>query len=231
MYGERYEFEPVGHQQDEPPQRGFSLFGFPFSIDPFFFLTAWLIGGRRDPVWIGVWIVIVLVGITAHELGHAFAGRRLGLRPWIRLFAFGGMTGWQNPRPLTARQQIFVSFAGPAVGLTIGGLVIAAALAGVFQGAPYAVARIVNDLLWVNLGWAILNLLPILPLDGGHITASAAQMMAGPRGVLGARVFSVVVIVAIGAWALVSREWWILILCVVFGYTNVQALRSELSPT
>jgi Zn-dependent protease len=27
----------------------------------------------------------------------------------------------------------------------------------------------VEQMLWVNIGWAIFNLLPILPLDGGHI--------------------------------------------------------------
>jgi stage IV sporulation protein FB len=212
---------------EDRPRRGLQIFGFPLRIDPFFFVTAWLIGGRREPQWMVSWVVIVLIGVLAHELGHAFAGRRLGLQPWIRLVAFGGVTGWSQPRPLTARQQIMISAAGPAVGLTIGGAVLLAGFAGVFVGAPPVIARVLHDVLWVNLGWGLLNLLPILPLDGGHITASAAEMVAGRRGRLAARAFSVVLTVTIGLWALLTGEWWILILCAIFTYTNVQGLRAE----
>ena len=38
-----------------------------------------------------------------------------------------------------------------------------------FAGAPPTVARVLTDVLWVNLGWAVLNLLPLPPLDGGRI--------------------------------------------------------------
>lgn len=227
-----YRFE---HPNGDPPadggggRRGLQVFGFPLRIDPFFFVTAWLIGGHREPLWMLSWIAVVVLGVLAHELGHAFAGRRLGLQPWIRLVAFGGMTGWSRPRPLTAAQQIAISAAGPAVGIAIGGAVLLAGAAGVFAGAPPTVARVLNDVLWVNLGWAVLNLLPILPLDGGHITASAAEMAAGRRGRLAARLFSVVLTVGIGLWAVLSGEWWILALCAIFTYTNVQGLRAELS--
>jgi membrane-associated protease RseP (regulator of RpoE activity) len=85
----------------------------------------------------------------------------------------------------------------------------------------------VEFILWVNLGWAVLNLLPILPMDGGHIAASLAEMVAGPKGRFAARVFSVVLTVLIGIWALTARQLWILILCVLFTYVNVQALRAE----
>jgi membrane-associated protease RseP (regulator of RpoE activity) len=227
-----YQFEEgAGEGPDDGGgrRRGLEIFGFPLRIDPFFFVTAWLIGGRREPLWMLSWVVIVLIGVLAHELGHAFAGRRLGMQPWIRLFAFGGMTGWSRPRPLSPGQQIGISVAGPAVGIAIGGAVLIAVSTGVFAGASPAVARVLNDVLWVNLGWALLNLLPILPLDGGHITASAAEMAAGRRGRLAARVFSVVLTVVIGLWALAASQWWILVLCAIFSYTNIQGLRAELA--
>jgi stage IV sporulation protein FB len=222
------EYEP-SHLEPEPQRRGLQIFGFPLRIDPFFLVTAWLIGGRQEPQWIVIWIVVVFFGVLAHELGHAFAGRRLGLQPWIQLMAFGGMTGWLRPRPLTAGQQIAISAAGPAVGIAIGGGVLLASLTGVFAGAPPAVARVVRDVLWVNLGWALLNLLPILPLDGGHIMASIADVVAGRNGRVAARIFSVILTVAIGLWALLARQWWILILGVVLTFANVQGLRAEMA--
>jgi membrane-associated protease RseP (regulator of RpoE activity) len=210
-----------------PTPRGLRVFGFPLRVDPFFFVTAWLVGGRLEPQWMILWIALVIVGVLAHELGHAFAGRRLGMLPWIRLMAFGGMTGWLRPRPLTPLQQIGISVAGPAVGIIIGGTALLAVLGGVFAGAPPAVTRAANFVVWINLGWGVLNLLPILPLDGGHIASSLAEMVAGRRGRIAARVFSVVLTVAIGLWALLAGDWWILILCAVFTFANVQGLRSE----
>jgi len=219
-----------GEYPTEPPRRrGLQIFGFPLSIDPFFFVTAWLIGGRQEPLWMAVWVVIVLIGILAHELGHAFAGRRFGMEPWIRLMAFGGMTGWSRPRPLTARQQILISAAGPLVGIVIGGSVLIVGLAGIFSSASPAVIRVLNNVMWVNLGWGLLNLLPILPLDGGHIASSVAGIVAGRRGRLAARVLSVVLTVTIGLWALTAGQWWIAILGVVLTFANVQALRTELA--
>lgn len=221
------DYDPIPEQQEPPQRRGLEIFGFPLRIDPFFFFTAWLIGGRQEPQWMVIWVAVVFTGVLAHELGHAFAGRRLGLEPWIRLMAFGGMTGWQRPRPLSAGQQIVLSFAGPAVGIAIGGGLLLVALSGALAGLPPAVHRLVDFAIWVNLGWAVLNLLPILPMDGGHIAASVAEMVAGRKGRVAARVLSVVLCVAIGLWALLSGQWWILILCVVFTFANVQGLRAE----
>ena len=222
---------PAGNPLDElphqPQRRGLQVFGFPLRIDPFFFVTAWLIGGRQEPQWMLIWVAVVLVGVLAHELGHAFAGRRLGLQPWIQLMAFGGMTGWLRPRKLTSGQQIAISAAGPAVGITIGGAVLLAGLLGFFANASPAVLRFFDFVLWVNLGWGVLNLLPILPLDGGHILASVAEIVAGRTGRISARVFSIVLTVVIGLWALLAGQWWILILGVVLTLANVQGLRAE----
>jgi membrane-associated protease RseP (regulator of RpoE activity) len=213
----------------EPRQRRvLQIFGFPLRIDPFFFVTAWLIGGRQEPQWMVVWVVVVLVGVLAHELGHAVAGRRLGLDPWIRLTPFGGMTGWRRPRPLTAGQQILISAAGPAVGIAIGSAVLVLGYTGLFADTSPAVLRVLDFVLWVNLGWGVLNLLPILPLDGGHIVASVAGMVAGRNGRIAARIFSIVLTVTIGLWALAAGQWWIAILGVVLTIANVQGLRVEI---
>jgi hypothetical protein len=45
---------------------------------------------------------------------------------------------------------------------------------------------IVHDIAWVNIAWSVLNLLPILPLDGGNI----AQSLFGRQA---ARILSIVV--------------------------------------
>lgn len=66
------------------------------------------------------WIVVVFLGVLAHELGHALAMRRIGASPSIELDAMGGRTEWDTqarPRP---HQEMLVSLAGPAAGLLVG---------------------------------------------------------------------------------------------------------------
>ena len=41
----REPYPSPGPEQERPP-RSLQLFGFPLRIDPWFFVTAWLIGGR-----------------------------------------------------------------------------------------------------------------------------------------------------------------------------------------
>lgn len=225
--------QPVGEEpQHFLPRPGGSamrlqIFGFPLGVSPWFFLTVWAIGGRREPQWLMVWVVVAFVGVLAHELGHAFAGRRLGLQPSIRLFAFGGMTSWGRPRRLKPGQEIFLSAAGPAVGIVVGGAVLLAGYAGLFASAPPAAMRVLNDVLWVNLGWGLLNLLPILPLDGGHIAAAFASIVAGRNGRVVARYISITLTVSICVWAVFTGQWWMAILGGVLTYANVQALRAE----
>jgi hypothetical protein len=82
-----------------------------------------------------------------------------------------------------------MALAGPAAGFILGGLI---ALAVRFASpAQPLVAFAVRQLLWVNVGWGLINLIPVLPLDGGHVLMGAlgpkrqkAALIAG--GVVGA---------------------------------------------
>jgi membrane-associated protease RseP (regulator of RpoE activity) len=37
-------------------------------------------------------------------------------------------------------------------------------------------------LLWINLGWALLNLIPLWPLDGGRVACEIGEAIFGPKG-------------------------------------------------
>jgi Peptidase family M50 len=39
--------------------------------------------------------------------------------------------------------------------------------------------RLSSELAWVSLGWGIINLLPILPLDGGNIAITLPRLTRG----------------------------------------------------
>lgn len=204
-----------------------TLFGFPLRVQPWFFLTAFLIGPRvADPMRIGIWIVVAFLGVVLHELGHAFAGRNYGLEPSIELHGFGGTTSWAAGRPLSPLQRVAVTAAGPGVGIAVGGVVMVVARAAApAPGSPLAWA--LGDLLWVNLGWAVLNLVPILPLDGGAIVAALAERMWGRRGLAAAHSVSLALAAAAAVWALLAGRWWLAIVAGVFAALNFQAVRGR----
>ena len=68
-----------------------------------------------------IWTAVAGVSILWHELGHAFAARRLGSQPTIDLYSFGGLTHWQPRADATRWHLISVALAGPVAGLCSAG--------------------------------------------------------------------------------------------------------------
>ncbi len=215
----------VGSQWYAPPVTiDFMLGTIPVRIQPWFFLTALLIG-PRDLQGLVLWVPVVFAGVLAHEMGHAVAVRRLGLQPAIQLHGFGGVTTWFPGRSVSPGQRAFVGAAGPAVGVAIGlACVLAAAT---IHPLPATASRLLQYVIWVNLGWGLLNLLPILPLDGGVIITSFAELLWGPRGRRTARILSIAACVGLGGLALATGWLWSAIIAAILAYTNIQALRGD----
>lgn len=143
-----------------------------------------------------IWIVSVFLTILIHEMGHALAWRRFGQDAEIVLYHFGGlavnrsMTAWDGARRqrTSPMEQLIVSAAGPTAQLL---LALFVWIAGLTIQMPMELTSWVNQLglnfprgempgtiasyaffdaiLWTSVVWAILNLAPIFPLDGGQI--------------------------------------------------------------
>jgi len=168
---------------------------------------------------------IVFGSILWHELGHAWARKKSGA-PYseIMLHGFGGVCS--GPGTFTRGQSIFIAAAGPAASLALGFVI--------FLVAPMTTANVSSELLgvfvfwmlWVNIGWAVLNLLPIFPLDGGQIFAG----VAGPKN------FKLVLWVglilaatlALGSF-LVTKQLFMAILFGLLAFGNWQRLQGKQS--
>jgi stage IV sporulation protein FB len=203
-------------------QLRFRLFGIPVTVEPIFFFVVGFLGiGRERLDLVALWMAAVFVSILVHELGHAFAGRRLGLAPAIRLHGMGGQTEWISPGRMSGAQRIGISFAGPGAGFLLAGLVYAAQ--PLFAQVPDWRAQVVYaDLLWINLGWGILNLLPVLPMDGGHIMQTGLHGWLRRRDDYWPYLISAVVSGLAACLALAMGRWWAAFLASWFCYGSLR---------
>lgn len=191
----------------------FHLAGFPVHVDPTFLLVAALLGSSlaAEPLLLVVWVAVVFVSVLWHELGHAVAFRRFGHGARISLHAFGGLTapvGRSGPRAVGGHgAPIAITLAGPGAGFVLGAAVWLVARTALPPDVPTAVALAADQLVWVNIGWGVLNLLPVQPLDGGRVVAHLVDAI-GRDGRLVSRAVSVVVAGGGAAVAATSGWWW-----------------------
>lgn len=205
----------------------------PVRVQGWFIVTALLLGAdERDPVKLGVWVVIFLVSVLVHELGHATMGMAFGLASRIELHGMGGTTSFSAPAPddehrrpsVGTGKSVAISLAGPFAGFLLALVLVAAQLAGFRPTHPLA-RHALSLLISVNIGWGVFNLLPMLPLDGGNVLRSVLDAITKEHGEKVARVISIGVAVTIAFIAISRQQWWVLYLGVLFGFRNFQALR------
>lgn len=161
----------------------FRLFGFPVRVSPWFWLVSGLLGDfilqRFGLPYLLLWIACVFVSILLHELGHAFAARWFGSPSRIDLIAFGGLATYSHP-PRAGWRRMLVALAGPAAGFLFAGAVYGSNEVVQWSESSDFARRTFSFLIWINLFWNCINLLPIWPLDGGKVCRELAYM-AGAR--------------------------------------------------
>ena len=203
----------------------FRLGKIPVRIHPSFFLIAVIFGLYGTDLRILVaWVAIVFVSVMLHELGHATMGLTFGLSPAIDLHGMGGTTSWSGGPALTTGKRVLVSLAGPGAGFVVAAVVRYAIGPNLFPPTPLG-TFVYENLLFVNFGWGVLNLLPMLPLDGGNVMMQVLGALTRGRGERPARIVSIVVASLAIPVALLFQNWWAGILSVSFIAANVRGLR------
>ncbi len=160
--------------------RGFSLFGVPVRLHFTFillviFLVVTDLGSREISGNYVVFLIGLVASVLLHEMGHAFVGRRFGVRTTeIVMFPIGGLSRME--RMLRPTEELLIALAGPVVNLLLSfgifaymysqHMAVSIRLSELLQPAnTNAVAR----LAYGNLVLAGFNLLPAFPMDGGRI--------------------------------------------------------------
>lgn len=178
-----------------------------------------------------VWTAVVTISILVHELGHAWVARHYRLRPQILLHGLGGLCF--HERADRDLHDVFIIAAGPLAGLFLGVLTWIFKLVAydwIIDNEFYWMVTAIRMSLWVNIGWSLVNLLPIWPLDGGLLFRLLMLRFAKPK--LAERVTHVValsfLVAAIAYMVLQADRNAILIVLVLWiGWSNLQAMTSN----
>ena len=244
--------------QSPPPTRydlRFSIAGIPIRVHPLFWLLTLLLGAAGDLVQLLIWVLVVFVSIVVHELGHAFAMRYFGQSSHIVLHFAGGLaipdsvqwgSRWANVA-LGPNQYILISLAGPVAGFILAGLaIVGVLLAGGSVGTTWLLGLIplplnavlpiggrtldilVTILLWVNIFWGLINLLPVFPLDGGNVARNILIQFDPMNGVRKSLWVSVITGGLIALLALVFlRSIYMAFLFGLLAFQSYQSLQSR----
>lgn len=182
----------------------FRLFGIPVRITPWFWLISLLLASSRsaEPLLLLEWVAVVTVSVLVHELGHAAVVVWKGEAPWIELHGMGGSAFAPRAGTWRGRERILLALAGPFAGVGFGLLVLAGVWLLPWTPAPDSLlATVLDDLLIINLGYGLLNLVPLLPLDGGHVLQEVVDGVTGQRQHPATYVLGLLVAVGLGALA------------------------------
>lgn len=228
----------------------FRIGDIPVRVDPTFWIIMGLFGlnravarGSFDAVLVVEWIALVFIGILVHELGHAVAFRAFGRPPQVTLYGMGGLTSAAGG--LSPGRRLVTTLAGPMVGFALGGIVLGLRAAGVWEpaqlegmgvldllgrgfGAVYVTDDLLEliflDLVFINIGWGVLNLIPLHPLDGGQSLEAFLSLIRVKRAEAITSMLGVVVAAGVGFYAAQRGLFIVVIFMVFFGLANLRRL-------
>jgi Zn-dependent protease len=149
-----------------------------------------------------IWTIPILFAITVHETAHGWVASKLGdhsarmmgrltlnpikhidpvgtiLVPAFLYFTSGFVFGWAKPVPVNfnalrspKQDMLWVAIAGPISNFMMAGLWLGAILIAINIDSQFLI-KMGQVGVQINLVLAVLNLLPLPPLDGGRVVSS-----------------------------------------------------------
>ena len=194
------------------------IFGGPLNVDISLLLIAGMFvvsSSRGASSLLGALVAGLLgaaalaVALLVHEVGHAAVAMSFGCRVHeITLMFFGGYAAISN-LPSAPLRRAGISFAGPGAGLVLWWLAPRLAL---FSPFPVLVVFL-YEVARFSLYLSVFNLIPAVPLDGGHILR---DVIAHFKGIPFARMVSYrvskIVAIAMGLYGILHGRLMLILI-------------------
>lgn len=159
----------------------------------FYLLTVWIIlseylnGGSIDRILFNFqFIVAVMICVLLHELGHAWAAKKFGIKTTkMVLLPIGGISSI-NKTIESPKAEFLITIAGPLVNVIIAIVLfftipvndfVSYNLGEYFSALnDFSVRTFLFFLFIVNVALVIFNMIPAFPLDGGRILRATLDL-------------------------------------------------------
>ncbi len=194
-------------------------------------LLGWMLGARLFPglypdasggALVGMavaGVAVLFVSVLLHEMAHAWIGHRYGVETAaVTLHLLGGVTEMRGA-PRDPRADFGIAVAGPVASFALAAAFGAPVLLDL--PLPGGVEGVLGFGAALNALLAMLNLLPVFPLDGGRMLRAALWHRSGDHAaatrdtIVLARVLGVVaIVVGLLAATLGQRGWGVSVLLV-----------------
>lgn len=171
----------------------------PVHIHVYFWILAGLIGWLSTFSFLGtlIWMAVILVSVLIHEYGHAITAQLFGQQASISLASFGGVTKRKGDKKLEAWQEFLIVLNGPVAGFIL--YFLTRYFLETFGHKLGSVMEYsLTVAVYINLFWTVMNLFPVLPLDGGQLLRIVLERLLGFRGVRLSSLISLILCVGIG---------------------------------
>lgn len=205
----------------------------PIQIFPFFWILIAIIGWINSFTFTGtfIWAAIIFFSVLIHEFGHALTAVAFGQRARIQLVGMGGVTQREGPR-LKLWKEFLIVLNGPLAGFLL--FVIAYQLREILDfhdHSKHLLSYALNITIWANFFWTIINLLPIYPLDGGHLLRIILESIFGMRGIKASLLISCLLSTAIGVFFFLFQAIVAGALFLLLAFESYRAWKSSLYMT
>ena len=163
------------------------------------------------------------MSLLVHEYGHALTALYFGASPEISLEAFGGRALYSSQK-ISPKQDFLITLNGPLLESLL--IIVSYALLQieVVVQHPY-LHYFLYSTLHVNIVWCLLNLIPITPLDGGHLASYLLQRKFGLKGELASIIIGLICVAVIAPYLFYKGFYVFGTLLLIFGFQNYQILR------
>jgi Zn-dependent protease len=155
----------------------------------------------------------IIISLTGPVAGFLFAGVVL-----VAIMAAGHAVFPLGRLDDASIQQLLVEHPGGVWSFEIGWKKF-----GYEAFASMQLNMLISDLLWINIWWGLVNLLPIYPLDGGHVARELLTLRDARQGIVGSLWLSVVAAGAVAGYGLMRKEYF---LAILFGYLAYSSYRT-----
>lgn len=196
----------------------------PITIHPFFWIFAGILGWLASGSFMGmlIWVGIIFFSVLFHEFGHALTSLCFKQEARIQLIALGGVTMFDGPK-LKFWQQFLITLNGPLFGF-----LLFLGATGLLQFNLHPLAfKILKATQIANLFWTIVNLLPVLPLDGGQLLRIVLEGCFGVKGFKAALLIGAIIAISISLYFFLIQAYLIGAFFFLFAFQSFDSWRKS----